>query len=197
MNEDQDEQECINRVRNGEHAAYAILVDRYKTFAYSIALKMLANEQDAEDAAQEGFIKAYQQLHQFQGRSKFSTWLYTIIYRIALARIAEKKIKVFSMTEAISKNITSDGPTPQLALMQADDEKRSISDAINTLPKTDALLVMLFYMNENTVTEIKQITGLSVANIKIRLYRSRKKLEKQLRFLVNDNSDLQYGKQPR
>jgi len=192
-----EEQEYIRRVRNGEHAVYAILVDKYKNLAYSIALKVLGNEEDAEDVAQEGFIKAYQQLHQFAGKAKFSTWLYTIVYRTALAKAKEIRIKTFSITEKIQANFTDDYSSPQLSRMQADDEQRSVKLALSKLPESEALLVMLYYINENSISEIHQITGLSMANIKIKLFRARKKLERELKFLLDyKNTEAKvYGKE--
>ena len=195
----QEELEYILRVRNGEHAAYAFLVDRYKGMVYSIAWRVLGNQEDAQDVAQEGFIKAYQQLYQFEGKSKFSTWLYTIVYRTALAKAKEMKVRTFSITEQFKETFTNDYSTPQLSLMQTDDEQRSVNQAINNLPKTEALLVILYYINENSIGEIRQITGLSMANIKIKLFRARKRLEKELRFLLDDKTTERrtYGKQGR
>jgi RNA polymerase sigma factor (sigma-70 family) len=192
------ELEYIQKVRNGEHAAYAVLVDEYKTMVYSIALKVLGNSEDAEDAAQEGFIKAYQQLHQFEGKSKFSTWLYTIVHRTALAKLHDDEVRMFSMTETFKENFAADQSTPQLRIMQADDEQRLITQAINKLPKTDSLLVILYYINENSVKEIQEITGLSMPNIKIRLFRARKRLERDLRMLLEDKEKPRaYGNQPK
>lgn len=182
----QEELEYIRRVKSGDHTAYAVLVDRYKTLAYSIALKILGNEEDAEDVAQEGFVKAYQQLQQFEGKSKFSTWLYTIVYRTALAKAKETKLKTFSITHQFKEVFTNDYSAPQLALMQSHDEQRAVNAAINRLPSSEALLVMLYYINENSVKEIQEITGLSAANIKIRLFRARKKLERELKHLIDD-----------
>jgi RNA polymerase sigma factor (sigma-70 family) len=195
--DNQEELDYIRKVLNGEHTAYAFLVDRYKGMAYSIALKILENKEDAQDVAQEGFIKAYQQLHQFEGKSKFSTWLYTIVYRTALAKAKEARVRTFSITQQFRETFTDDYAAPQLALMQTDDEQRSVNLAVNKLPKTDALLVILYYIDENSISEIHQITNMSVANIKIRLFRARKKLERELRFLLDDKSSglKTYGKQ--
>ncbi|HTF19897.1 MAG TPA: sigma-70 family RNA polymerase sigma factor [Chryseolinea sp.] len=181
---DLDEQEYIRKVRDGEHAAYAVLVDAYKLFAFSIALKILGNEEEAQDAAQEGFIKAYQQIHQFEGKSKFSTWLYTIVYRTAIAQRKNTRIKTSAMSDSIMANFAQDNTTPQLVKMQSDDIQRHIRFAIDRLPETEGLLVMLYYINENSIREIQQITGLTGANIKIKLFRARKKLERELRFLL-------------
>ena len=182
---DLDEQEYIRRVRNGDHAAYAVLVDAYKAMAYSIALKILRCEEEAQDAAQEGFIKAFQQLHQFEGKSKFSTWLYTIVYRTAIAKKKDASLKTLPLTDHIRANFTHDHSAPQLAQLQSDDIQRSMRMAIDKLPETEGLLVILYYMNENSIREIEHITGLSGANIKIRLFRARKKLERELRFLLD------------
>ncbi|HEX6889770.1 MAG TPA: RNA polymerase sigma factor [Chryseolinea sp.] len=195
--DNQEELDHIRKVLNGEHSAYAFLVDRYKGMAYSIALKILENQEDAQDVAQEGFIKAYQQLRQFEGKSKFSTWLYTIVYRTALAKAKEARVRTFSITQQFKETFADDYAAPQLALMQADDEQRSVNLAVNKLPKTDALLVILYYIDDNSITEIHKITGMSVPNIKIRLFRARKKLERELRFLLDDNNTglKTYGKQ--
>ena len=182
---DLDEQEYIRRVRNGDHAAYAVLVDAYKTLAYSIALKILGNEEEAQDAAQEGFIKAYQQLHQFEGKSKFSTWLYTIVHRTAIAKKKDMRMKTSPLTEHLRTNFTQDHSAPQLVQLQSDDIQRSTRMAIDRLPEAEGLLVILYYINENSIREIQQITGLTGANIKIKLFRARKKLERELRFLLD------------
>jgi RNA polymerase sigma factor (sigma-70 family) len=161
-----------------------VLVDAYKRLAYSIALKILKDEDEAQDVAQEGFIKAYQQIHQFEGKSKFSTWLYTIVYRTAIAKRRETRIKTSELSKNMRENFAPDYTTPQLAQLQSDDIQRSIRVAIDRLPESEGLLVVLYYINENSIREIQQITGLSGANIKIKLFRARKKLERDLRFLL-------------
>jgi RNA polymerase sigma-70 factor (ECF subfamily) len=192
--DNQEALEYIQKVRNGDDAAFAFLVDGYKKMAYAISLKILEHEEEAEDAAQESFIKAYQQLHQFEGKAKFSTWLYTIVYRTALAKSREMKLKTFSITDQFKENFTNDYVTPQLTLMQTDDLQRSIRKAIDKLPKSEALLVILYYIDENSIKEIQQITGMSIPNIKINLFRARKKLERVLRFLLDDSDSKSYGR---
>jgi RNA polymerase sigma factor (sigma-70 family) len=182
--ENTEEQVYINRIKNGDPASYAFIVDKYKYMAYTIALKILGNVEDAQDVAQESFIKAYQQIRQFEGKSKFSTWLYTIVYRTAISKLKENKIETLSITDVINENYPQDYTMPQLEQLQLEDEQRHVKQAIQKLPKTEALLVTLFYINENTIREIREITGLSLANIKIKLFRARKKLERELQFLI-------------
>jgi len=194
----QEELEYIHKVRAGDHVAYAVLVDSYKGLAYAIAFRVLGNAEDAQDVAQEGFIKAYQQLHQFAGKSRFSTWLYTIVYRTALTKAKESRVRMFSITDRFRETFTQDYSTPQLTILQTDDEQRSVQAAIDKLPQPEALVVMLYYMEDHSVAEIQQITGLSGANIKIKLFRARKKLERELRFLLDDKKSTEaktHGKQ--
>src|SRR5258706_1542752 len=183
--ENTEEQTYINRVKNGDPAPYTFIVDKYKHMAYTIALKITGSVEDAQDVAQESFIKAYQQIRQFEGKSKFSTWLYTIVYRTAISKLKENKIKTISISNSIKENYSQGHTMPQLEKLQLEDEHRHVKQAIQRLPKTEALLITLFYMNENTVREIQGITGLSSANIKLRLFRARRKLERELQFLMN------------
>lgn len=74
-----EERVYLDRIKNGDPDSYTFIVDKYKYMAYTISLKILNNPEDAQDAAQESFVKAYQQIRQFKGKSKFSTWLYTIV----------------------------------------------------------------------------------------------------------------------
>ena len=183
-----EDQVHIDNIKNGDPAPYSFLVDKYKYMAYTIALKILRNAEDAQDAAQESFLKAYQQIHQFEGRSKFSTWLYTIVYRTSLSRLKENRIETLSIGDDMNENYTDDYTAPQHEQLQMKEQQRLVKQAIHNLPPTEALLITLFYLSENTVKEIHEITGLSVTNIKIKLFRARKKLERELRFLLERES---------
>jgi RNA polymerase sigma factor (sigma-70 family) len=173
----------IAKIKNGDSAAYAFIVDEYKYMAYTIALKILKNQEDAEDASQESFIKAYQQIKQFEGKSKFSTWLYTIVYRISISKQKEKRIQTMSISNSISENYPDQ--RPHIDSLDSTDEQRHVKRAIDNLPTPDGLIVALYYINESSVKEIQLITGLSAPNIKIRLFRARKKLERELKFLLD------------
>ena len=181
---DTEDQVYIDKVKKGDLASYTFLVERYKDMAYTIAMKIMRNAEDAEDAAQESFIKAYQQLHRFEGKSKFSTWLYTIVYRTSITRLQKNGVPAFSIDEESGDNFSYDHAVPQMEHMHAQEQSRFIKQAISKLPEMEGLLITLFYMNENTVKEIEDITGLSSSNIKVKLFRARKILEAELRFLL-------------
>ncbi|GAA4094118.1 RNA polymerase sigma factor [Mucilaginibacter panaciglaebae] len=175
----------IDKVKNGDPASYAFLVNKYKDMVYSISLKILRDADDAQDLAQDCFIKAYQQIHSFQGNSKFSTWLYTIAYRTAITRLKENKVSTITLNE--EQHEMPDNLPGQFELLHARQVKQQVRAAIQKLPEIDALLVTLYYINDLPIKEIEEITGLSKPNVKIKLYRARKVLEKDLRFLLEGN----------
>lgn len=179
-----EDQIYINRVVNGEPSYFSYLVNRYKDMAYTISLKILRNQEDAEDAAQESFVKAYQQIRTYQGNAKFSTWLYTIVYRTSISKLQKNKILTFAIDDELNEEFTYDYAATQLEQLQINEQSKYVRQAIQKLPEAEALLITLFYMNENTVKEIEEITGMTASNIKVKLFRARKILEKELQFLM-------------
>lgn len=174
----------LENAKNGDPGSYAYLVNKYKDMVYSIAVKIVLNEEDAEDLAQECFIKAFQQLHKFRGKSKFSTWLYTIVYRASVTKLKENKVQVIPMQEEMEKVL--DQSAGQFETLQSKQIQHYVKKAIQRLPASEALVIGLHYIDEFPVKEIHEITGLSTPNIKILLFRGRKKLERKLKFLLDD-----------
>ena len=179
-----EEQAYIERVRKGDSASYAFLVNKYKNMAFTVALKIFNNREDAEDIIQESFLKAYQQIHTFENKSKFSTWFYTIVYRTALSKLPRNKVEFFTVDDEAHENFAIDETSTPAESLEIRDEQEYVKDAIQRLPQSEALLITLYYLNENSLKEIEEITGLNMNNIKIKLFRARKKLEQELHFLL-------------
>jgi len=176
----------IDKVLQGDTNAYTYLIDKYKNMAYTIAIKIVKNTEDAEEVAQDSFLKAYQKLDTFKGNSKFSTWLYTIIYRNSISKIRKKKIITTDIDSYVVDNYTTDFDFPQIEAIKNGEQKKYIAAAIDNLSETDALLITLFYLNENSVEEIEQITGLTKTNVKVKIFRARKKLYNELSLLLKE-----------
>ena len=172
----------INRVLNGEVSSFSFLVDKYKRMALAIALKVVANKSDAEDIVQESFIKAFLQLNKFEKKSNFSTWLYTIVYRTALYDRRKNQIKI----QAINDDITQNHRTINDDSLKKQEQKKFLKIAISKLTPSESLIVTLFYHEGKPISEIKDITNLSKANIKVKLTRSRKKIKRELTILLGD-----------
>jgi RNA polymerase sigma-70 factor (ECF subfamily) len=180
------EQFYIDKVLAGESEYFAFLVNAYKNMAFTLALKLVKNREDAEELSQDSFVKAYKKLNTFKGEAKFSTWLYSIVYRNSISFLRKKKLDYTELNN-VSYKIAEDSEVsdPTNILLQ-EEQKIYVQKAIDRLPEIDAFLVTLFYLNESTVEEIEEITGLSNSNVKTKLFRARKKLHDTLRSLLKE-----------
>ncbi len=174
----------IGEVLKGNLNAFSILVDRYKSFVYTITYRVVKNEVDAEEVAQETFIKAYQSLKSYKGASKFSTWLYTIAYRKSLDYLKKYKKEVsYSVLETI-QDINEIEVDNALKDIEEEERKTIIANSIKELPPDEAVIITLYYYEEKSIKEIVEITNLKADNVKVKLYRSRKKLHSILKHYI-------------
>ncbi|WP_299245653.1 RNA polymerase sigma factor [uncultured Aquimarina sp.] len=190
----QSDQYYINQVLEGEVNAFSNLVERYQSLVYTIVFRMIRNKEEAEEIAQDTFIKAYKSLSEYRGEAKFSTWLYTIAYRKSLDVI--KKNKRFIATELIEEISEGEVGTVNDALsyLQDIERKQVILDSILKLPEEESAIITLYYFEEKSVKEIKEIVGLTEDNIKIKLYRSRKKLYSILKYHISPEINANNGR---
>jgi len=177
---EQDDIFHVQRVLAGNTAAFAVLVEKHSNMAFTIANKIVRSREDAEEIAQDAFVKAYQSLRSFKGDSKFSTWLYRIVYNAAISHTRRKKQDFTQLDERVVSDTTEDEIFENLDSFDAELQSKMVNEAINNLPVDDSAIVTLFYMKENTIDDISQITGLSVSNVKVKLFRIRKKLYDEL-----------------
>ena len=171
-----NDQYYITQTLQGNTQAYANLVTKYQNYVFTILIRMLKNREEAEEVAQDTFVKAFEALSTFRGESKFSSWLYSIAYRKALDTI--RKNKRFKTTECIEEYAKIDFRETENALTYLEDKERKdfIENCIMQLPEDNAAIITLYYFDELSVKEIAVITKLTEDNIKIKLYRSRKQL---------------------
>jgi RNA polymerase sigma factor (sigma-70 family) len=172
----QDDLFYIERILNGDMTAYASLVQKHQNMVFSIAHRILNNREDAEEVAQDSFLKAYQGLKAFEKKSKFSTWLYRIVYNAAISRTRKKKLEFVAMSDHVITNYSEEEISSRVDRMDEDDQKKLIDKALRKLPQADSLLITLFYHAQNSIEEISYVTGLSASNVKVRLHRIRKRL---------------------
>jgi len=181
---DQQEQLIIKNVVAGEASAFAILVNTYKDMAVLLAYNILLNQEDAEEVAQDAFVKAYTALHTFKADSRFSTWLYRIVINTALNKKKLKKQYLLEITESLQDELPAVN-ADILATQITGEHRKYIQLALQSLHVNERLCITLYYLNELSVEEIRELTDLSAANIKVLLYRGRKNLyaalDKQLK----------------
>ena len=174
----------IERVLNGDQSSYAILVERHKDMIYTIALRMLKNHEEAEEIAQDTFLKAYKSLKNFKFKSKFSTWLYKIVYNLCISQLRKKKTQMFSIDDDETPHFEISETTYRVDSLEQNDRKKYIEKAINQLNEDEQTIILLYYHEELATEEIAKITDLSVSNIKVKLFRARKKLYEHLNQLL-------------
>ncbi|MCG7855429.1 sigma-70 family RNA polymerase sigma factor [Flavihumibacter sediminis] len=183
--------EIIQQVLKGNQSVYASLVNKYQNYVFTIVLRYINSREDAEEVAQDVFVKAYRSLSDFRGESKFSTWLYTITTTSCITFLRKKKLDVQSLDNekvmAHAENI--DGG---MRANQVEQKSRvtMVNQAIAMLSPDDAQVITLFYKGEQSLDEIAQVLGQETNTVKVRLHRARQrlkeKMEKHFRAEVRD-----------
>lgn len=176
-----DHADLIQRILSGESRAFGELVQRYQHLVYTVCMRVLRNAEDAEEASQDAFVKAFRNLSGFTGGSKFSTWLYTIAYRSAISRARQRRTNTDPLDELVHQPVAaapSDG-------LHRTDVRHYLNQALEKLTPEESTILSLHYLDELSVEEIVTITGLSASNVKVRLFRSRKRLEAALNTELN------------
>ena len=184
MNKKQ-ETETIQSVLNGDREKFALFVDKYQGPVYNLVYRLTGSVHDAEDLAQETFIKAFRSLKSFREESRFSTWLYRIAYNHCIS-VIRKNVRVIDLVDEWEQAGEESPELSALEQLGAKDRSAYLKTAIEAIPETDAVMVNLFYYDELSLEEIAEITGLSSGNIRIRLHRSRKKLYAVLSGLLKN-----------
>ncbi|MCD6112034.1 MAG: sigma-70 family RNA polymerase sigma factor [Bacteroidales bacterium] len=185
----QDDIYYIDKVMGGDISAYSFLVNKHRDMVYTIALKIVGNCEDAEEIAQDVFIKAYQSLKKFKRKSKFSTWLYRIAYNSSISKVRKKRIEVSAINENIIENYNTfnDDESEYFEQINFETKRKYLFKILDNLPEEENLLINLFYMNNNSINEISEITGLKISNLKVKLFRIRKKIYIEIMKMFKNN----------
>ncbi len=181
--DNQSDKIVLKQIKQGDVSAYSVLVNRYRNMAFTLAASITKNNEDAEEVAQDAFVKAYKNLGSFKGKSKFSTWLYQIVYRTALSKMRIKKQQVQSIDEKTIVDVNLNDKQPDN--LERSDRKKIIKIAINQLKEDESFLLILYYYQELSMEELAEATGYSVSNVKVKLHRARKNMYEQLQVLMN------------
>lgn len=172
----ESERSLIEATRKGDTRAFKILVERYESYAFNLAFRMVKNREEAEEVAQDAFIKVYRSLDQFRGDSKFASWLYTIVYREALNRLRKNNMATVDLEDApVGEHWTSQEDNG-LELLKKEERSAMIRRALDQLRPAEAAVLTLFYLEEMSLRETAEITDMTESNVKVLLFRGRKNL---------------------
>ena len=176
----------IEAVRKGNIQAFSYLVEKYQKLVYTLALKLLKRPEDAEELAQDTFIKAYQKLDTYEGKSKFSTWLYSITYNAGISELRKRRIEFKSLEDQKFSDQDEMKMHDYYGETKKEDQEKYLNLALGKLPEDDQVLITLYYYENQSMDDISEITGLTVSNIKVKIHRARKKMYSLLHEMLNE-----------
>lgn len=169
--------QLIQKIKAGEARAFEILVYRYQDHIYSVCLSILKNKPEAQEAAQDTFIKVYKSIKSYKEDSKLSSWMYKIAYRTSLDYL--RKRKKTQDVDDVAFSLGSDEKNAQEDLEQ-NEYSSALLKLVNQLPADEAGLIRMYYLEELSIKELEEISGLSQSNIKVKLFRARNKLKEMV-----------------
>ncbi|MBV9280951.1 MAG: sigma-70 family RNA polymerase sigma factor [Chloroflexi bacterium] len=170
---DLPDEELIARAKRADHAAYRVIVERYKDAGYRLALQILRHPSDAEDALQEAFIKAYVYLDSYSPKYRFYTWFSTIVRNVGLSHLKTRDWLVSSLSDEMvvpSRSAVED--SPELAAL-ASSRADIVRSAVNVLPERYRRVLILRYWHDLTYEEIASVTQQSLAAVKTQIHRGK------------------------
>ena len=177
----------INQVLKGDQNAFCEIVELYKDKVFQICFRMLGNRHEAEDLAQEAFVRAFINIHSFNIQMKFSTWLYRIATNLCIDRLRKKKPDYHLDAEVAGTDglnmysqIAADIMMPE-EVLESLELQESIQGAISKLPEKYRSVIVLKYIEELSLKEVSEILDIPVGTVKTRIHRGREALRKQLR----------------
>lgn len=179
----------IKQVIKGDQDAFAEIVEIYSNSIYQLGYRMLGNRHEAEDIAQEAFIRAYVNIKSFNQDLKFSTWLFRIATNLCIDRIRKKKPDYYldaevSGTDGLTmySQLSSNSPLPEKEL-ESLELQETVQKEILKLPEKYRSVIVLKYIEELSLNEISEILDMPLGTVKTRIHRGREALRQQLRYV--------------
>jgi RNA polymerase sigma-70 factor (ECF subfamily) len=175
----------IKKVCAGDRDAFRYFVTKYKDMAFTVAVSIVKDNFIAQEVVQDAFIKAFKNLQNYKGKAAFKTWFYRIVVNESLGRLKkEQKEPIFYTDEINDESITE-----HILLSLNDDEQTFIiNESLNRLPPKESLVLRLFYLEEENIKNVCEITGWSTSNTKVILHRARKNMLLMMNQIIKKES---------
>ena len=175
MPHDPDRQ-IIQEIRNGQPRRFAVLVDRHKDRALTLAVRMVGNREEAEELVQDSFVRAFRSLDDFRGDARFGTWFYRIVYNVCMTGVMRKKELLSDAGEDFADVAAPEGDP--LSQLEEAELQAILAEAIGRLPGQQRAALTLFYVQDLTYEEIAGVTGQPMGTVKTHLFRGRERLRR-------------------
>lgn len=171
----------INEVLKGNSNAFGYFIKTYQNKAFDIAVSIVKHEETAKDIVQDSFITAYSSISKFRNEAKFSTWLYRIVVNTSLQFIKKRKRKKEIEDTSLISNNQRSGYNQAIKQLQKEDLKKLIVKVFKKIPAKEAMILQLYYINDQRISEIEEISGLTKSHIKVLLHRGRLSFYKKIK----------------
>jgi len=176
----------IREILKGDSGSFSQLVEKYKHLAFSLSFKLLSHREEAEEAAQDAFIKAYNSLSSFQNGSTFKTWFFRIVYNTSISKLRARKNREINIDDIKISDTEIQCAESTVEQLNKDDRQKYLEIGLGRLEPEERALLKMYYYDDFSMDEISVITSLSVSNVKVKIHRSRKKLLQELQFVLKD-----------
>ncbi len=183
------DRQIIEEIRSGQPRRFAVLVDRHRDRALTLALRMVGNREEAEELVQDSFVRAFRSLDDFRGEARFATWLYRIVYNVCMTKVMRGKGREVSLVASGEEDPPADAASPGADILERIEEKELrtlVGEAIASLPEKQRTVITMFYVQEMTYEEIAQVTGQPMGTVKTHLFRGREALRKRVLHSVKE-----------
>ena len=177
---DELEEIVIDKIRNGDARSFRYLVDKYKVFVFNISLKILKNREEAEESAQDSFMKAFKSIKEFRKESRFSTWLYRVAFNNAIARTRKKMLATESIDAPEGEFKAVSEVAGAIEALSQGERSVFVKKAMDMLSEEESILINLYYWQDNSMAEVSTVTGLYENLVKVKIHRARQKLQRNL-----------------
>ena len=178
------DRDIIDQVRAGNTRRYALLVDRHKDRAFTLAVRLTGDRHEAEELVQDAFLRAFKSLDQFRGDAKFTTWFHRILYNLCMTKVTRRKGKPERLDaddERALDNLLVDEDEPSIQDRLEDEEMQEmIAEEIDRLPEKFKSVITLFYVQEMSYEEIVSVLNTPVGTVKTNLFRARNLLKERV-----------------
>lgn len=174
--EQKDESYYIKRILDGETECFSVFLDRYSRPLYTLIVQIVGCHEDAEELLQDVFLKAFRHLGRYKGDCRFSTWMYRIAYNTAISATRKTKRELLYIEENTIDTVPDEAADSLLAFVDNEEQLERLNKAIDQLNGEEKALITLFYYEEKSMDEIAEVLKISIANVKVRLHRTRKKI---------------------
>ena len=175
-----NEKKLIQRAQKGDHDAFASLVDEHQRYVYNLALRVVKDENEALDLAQETFVRAWTALPNFKGQSQFRTWLYRIVTNLCYNRLPNLRRSLNDLGDDVMEEIPETNSRTPAQEFESNEIKRHLNEAIQNLDTKYQLLITLRYQNELSYDEIASTLNLPLGTVKTGIFRAKEQLRKTL-----------------